>query len=101
MTSGRAVPPQKIVSRDPFYLEQVPSIKKDHNKIKKIPHQNKQILLEGIMAMGNHLAAVVNDGTDSEVVVVGDCIWGYMVKCIDNDKIVLVCGKNVKTLALD
>ncbi len=92
---------KKVVSRDPFYLERASSVKKKNKKLQKIEHHSKRVFLEGIMAMGDHLAAALCNGKESEVVVAGDQLWGYTVKDIDRTRVLLVRGDHVIALELD
>ncbi len=92
---------KKALSRDPFYQDQLTVGQKKYKKTNKADTGLKHILLEGIMAMGDHLAAALSDGKDSEVVGVGDHIWGYTVKHIDRNKVLLVQGNKTKKLELE
>jgi len=96
-----ATSPKIAASRDPFYLEEKKELKKIDFKKTKIHQRSNQILLEGIMAVGDRLAAVLNDGNESNVVAIGDHIGEYLVKQIDCNVVVLIHGKKTKKLELD
>jgi hypothetical protein len=96
-----ASPKKNVQSRDPFYLQE----KKVHKKSGKVcasgPVRSKKIVLGGIMQSGENFAAVLSDGHDTEVVVVGNHLGGYLVKEIERDFVVLARGKKTKKLELD
>jgi hypothetical protein len=89
------------ISRDPFYLNELATAKKTQKKHVKKNHRSKQIVLEGVIAIEGHLAAVLHDGLESEVAVLGDCVWGYTVDYIDNNKVALKYGRKTKEFILE
>lgn len=98
---GYSLLSKKNVSRDPFYLKSKTLANNHRKKIKKNVSSEIELTLEGIMSMDDHLAATVDLGNESTVVVIGDKIGGYDVRSIGDNKVVLARGKKLKILMLD